>query len=44
MGLKLLAPLVAAVALATPSAYLQSQQQADGSWGGFTRLAVGHEA
>ena len=33
MGLKLLAPLVAAVALATPSAYLQSQQQADGSWG-----------
>ena len=34
MGLKLLATLAAAGALATtPAAYLQSQQQADGGWG-----------
>jgi hypothetical protein len=33
MGMKLLASLVAAVALATPASYLQSQQQADGGWG-----------
>ena len=31
--MKLLAPLVAAVALATPSSYLQAQQQSDGGWG-----------
>jgi hypothetical protein len=30
---RLLAPLVAAVVLASPSAYLQSQQQVDGGWG-----------
>jgi hypothetical protein len=33
VGLRVLAPLVAAVALASPSSYLQSQQQADGGWG-----------
>jgi len=33
VGLKLLAPFVAAVALATPSGYLHSQQQVDGGWG-----------
>jgi hypothetical protein len=40
VGVKLLAPLVAAVALATPSAYLQSQQQADGSWGGSPQMTA----
>jgi Prenyltransferase and squalene oxidase repeat len=30
---KLLAPLAAAAALATPASYLQAQQQADGGWG-----------
>jgi len=33
MGVKVLAPLVAAIALATPASYLQSQQQPDGGWG-----------
>jgi len=34
VGVKLLAALAAAGALATtPAAYLQSQQQADGGWG-----------
>jgi hypothetical protein len=31
--MKLLAPLVAAIALATPASYLHSQQQPDGGWG-----------
>jgi hypothetical protein len=31
--MRLLAPLAAAVVLASPASYLQSQQQADGSWG-----------
>jgi hypothetical protein len=33
VGVKLLAPLAAAIALATPASYLQSQQQPDGGWG-----------
>ena len=33
MGVKLLAPLAAAIALATPASYLQSQQRPDGGWG-----------
>jgi hypothetical protein len=33
VGVRLLAALAAAAALATPASYLQSQQQADGGWG-----------
>ena len=33
MGLKLLAPLAAAVSLATPVGYVQSHQRADGGFG-----------
>jgi hypothetical protein len=33
MGVRVFAPLAAAVVLATPTSYLQSQQQPDGGWG-----------